>query len=170
MMYRSVRTAIFGLVVLSTGPSIGHRELAAQNDSGESAALLRVARIVLEGHDAFGELVAAEQWGVVLGKFTGKAENREFRMQLTAGEQYGVVGTADEGASDVDICVFGPEGREVDCDTLLDKAPVVWFEPESSGLYRIVLTVYVTDGNTAYAGMSMWRDGPDGVQTQKPGG
>ena len=53
MMYRSVRTAIFGLVVLSTGPSIGHRELAAQNDSGESAALLRVARIVLEGHDGF---------------------------------------------------------------------------------------------------------------------
>ena len=69
--------------------------------------------------------------------------------------------------TDVDICVYDPEGDQVECDAMEDNFPIVGFIAEAEGVYRAVLTAAsVEGGGTSFAGMVVFRvldEGEDGT-------
>lgn len=74
-----------------------------------------------------------------------------------------------EHCTDVDICVYGPEGNRIDCDTLEDNVPIVGFMAETDGAYRAVMTAAsVAGGGTSYAGMVVLRIPDEGSYGREP--
>ena len=96
-------------------------------------------------------------WSVVIARFA-KGDMREIEIRARIGESYQVEGASDSIGTDVDICVYGPDGARVECDTLEDNVPIVTFTTETGGVYRAVMTAAAVEGGgTAYAGMVVLR-------------
>ena len=105
-------------------------------------------------------------WSVVIARFA-KGDSREIEIPAKAGEWYRVEGGSDSDGTDVDICVYGPEGGRIECDTMEDNYPIVGFIAETEGVYRAVLTAAsVEGGGTSFPGMVVFRvldEGEDGT-------
>ena len=120
----------------------------------------------------FGDEVARHPgiWSVVIARFS-KGDSREIEIPAKVGESYRVEGGSDSDGTDVDICVYNPEGYQVECDAMEDNIPIVGFVAEAEGVYRAVLTAAsVEGGGTSFAGMVVFRvldDGEDGVRDGK---
>ena len=101
-------------------------------------------------------------WSLVIARFA-KGDSREVAIPAEAAEAYTVVGRAESLGTDIDICIYGPAGDQVDCDTLLDGVPLVSFTAETEGTYRAVLTAAsVEGGGTSFGGMLVSRDLDEG--------
>ena len=98
-----------------------------------------------------------EAWSLAIARFA-KGDSREVAISAKAGENYEVNGVAESLGADVDICIYGPAGDPVDCDTLEDSFPIVSFTAKTEGTYRAVMTaVSVEGGGTSFAGMIVLR-------------
>ena len=95
-------------------------------------------------------------WGVAIAQFA-KVDSREIEIPVKDGERYQVVGASESYDTDVDICVYGPDGQQVSCDTMEDNFPVVTFTGRTAGRYRAVLTAASVRGGPSYAGMIVLR-------------
>ena len=96
-------------------------------------------------------------WSVVIARFA-KGDSREIEIPAKVGEWYQVDGASDSDGADVDICIYGPEGDQIDCDTDEDNFPIVGFIAETDGVYRAVMTAAsVEGGGTSFAGMVVFR-------------
>lgn len=97
-------------------------------------------------------------WSVVVARFA-KGDSREIAIPAAAGEEYKVAGATSElFGTDIDICVYSPAGDPVDCDTLEDDVPIVFFTAKTEGIYRAVMTAAsVEGGGTSFAGMIVLR-------------
>ena len=101
-------------------------------------------------------------WSLVIARFA-KGDSREVAIPANAAEAYMVVGNTESLGTDVDICIYGPAGDQVTCDTLDDSVPVVSFTAETAGTYRAVMTAAsVEGGGTSFAGMIVLRDVDEG--------
>ena len=102
----------------------------------------------------------------MIGRFA-KGDSREIEIPAKAGEWYQVEGGSDSDGTEVDICVYDPEGGRIECDTMEDNYPIVGFIAEMEGDYRAVLTAASVEGGaTTFAGMVVFRvldDGEDGT-------
>lgn len=99
----------------------------------------------------------AIDWSIAIAKFA-KGDSREIEFPATVGESYSVEGVSEKVDTDVDICVYGPEGDQIGCDTLEDNIPIVQFTAATEGVYRAVMTAAsVAGGGTSYAGMFVLR-------------
>ena len=97
-----------------------------------------------------------------------KGDSREIAIPAEAGQDYRVIGATESGwtGTDIDICIYGPGGNPVDCDTLEDDYPIVFFTAKTAGTYRAVLTaVSVEGGGTAFAGMVVLREFDEGDES-----
>ncbi len=56
-------------------------------------------------------------WSLVIARFA-KGDLREVPIPAVAGEEYVAKGVAESFGTDIDICVYGPAGDQVGCDTL----------------------------------------------------
>ena len=104
-------------------------------------------------------------WSVAIARFA-KGDSREIEIPVQDGETYQVVGGSESYDTDVDICVYGPDGQLVSCDTMEDNFPVVTFTGQTAGTYRAVLTAASVRGGPSYAGMIVLRilvEGADGA-------
>ena len=96
-------------------------------------------------------------WSVVIARFA-KGDSREIEIPAKVGEWYQVDGASDSDGTDVDICIYGPEGDQIDCDTDEDNFPIVGFIAETDGVHRAVMTAAsVEGGGTSFAGMVVFR-------------
>lgn len=96
-------------------------------------------------------------WSVVIARFA-KGDSRQIEIPAKVGEWYRVEGASDSAGADVDICIYGPEGDQIDCDTGEDNFPIESFRAASDGVYRAVLTAAsVEGGGTSFAGMVVFR-------------
>ncbi len=142
-------------------------ELTAQT-TADRESVNRVVELLFLVPDEFGDEVAHHPgiWSVVIARFA-KGESREIEIPTRMGERYSVEGGSDSDGTDVDICVYGPEGGEIACDMEQDNYPIVEFIVETAGIYRAVLTAAsVEGGGTSYAGMVVLRvldEGEDGT-------
>ncbi len=103
-------------------------------------------------------------WSVVIARFA-KGDSREIAIPAKAGQDYHVFGDAESVRTDIDICVYGPAGDPVDCDTLEDSVPMVFFTAKTEGTYRAVMTaVSVEGGGTSFARMVVVRDRDEGAE------
>jgi len=64
-----------------------------------------------------------------------------FSIWLSAGTQYALVANCDDDCTDVDIALYGPDGRALASDDQLDDAPVVLVTPGRSGTHRVKVTM-----------------------------
>jgi len=64
-----------------------------------------------------------------------------FSIWLNAGTRYAVVANCDEDCTDLDIAVYGPDGRALASDRELDDAPVVLLTPARSGTHHLRVTM-----------------------------
>lgn len=96
------------------------------------------------------------QWGMTFGWFA-EDEEKELQITVTKGKSYFIAGGGDENSKDLDICVYDPKGKEVECDTATDDIPLVTFDADQSGTYRVVLKAYSIEGSTTFAGMVVLR-------------
>ena len=133
-------------------------ELAAQT-TADRESVNRVVELLFNTAGDFGDEIAALPgvWSVAIAKFA-KGDSREIEFPATVGEWYSVEGVSEAVGTDVDICVYGPGGARIDCDTLEDNVPIVGFMAETEGVYRAVMTAAsVEGGGTSYAGMIVLR-------------
>ena len=103
-------------------------------------------------------------WSLVIARFA-KGDSREIAIPAKAGQDYEVWGAAESVGTDIDICIYGPTGDPVACQTDEDSVPIVFFTPKTEGTYRAVMTaVSVEGGGTSFAGMVVLRDIDDGAE------
>ena len=74
------------------------------------------------GEDKDGLARIPETWSVAIARFA-KGDSREIEIPAKVGETYQVIGGSESDDTDVDICVYGPDGDQIDCDTMQDKLP-----------------------------------------------
>jgi len=145
---RSLPTLLAAVLLLSTGTP---EPTSAQSITD---AIVDVLEWLEEGYDLVPE---QGQWGLVFGWFS-QGEQKELHFTATAEQSYMIVGGGDLSSADLDICVYDPYGREIDCDVMRDNYPMVEFTAEVSGTYRAVLLAYELTGYTSYAGMAVLRE------------
>ena len=109
----------------------------------------------IAGEDQDGLARIPETWSVAIARFA-KGDSREIEIPAKAGETYQVIGGSESDDTDVDICVYGPAGDQIYCDTMQDNYPIVTFGG-TVGTYRAVLTAASVIGGTSYAGMIVLR-------------
>ena len=142
-------------------------DLTAQTEA-DRESVNRVVEWLFLNAGEFGNEVARHPgiWSVVIGRFA-KGDSREIEIPAKAGEWYQVEGGSDSDGTEVDICVYDPEGGRIECDTMEDNYPIVGFIAEMEGDYRAVLTAASVEGGaTTFAGMVVFRvldDGEDGT-------
>ena len=142
--------------------------LTAQSEADRESVARVVELLFLVAGEFEGEEVARHPgiWSVVVARFA-KGDMREIEIPAKVGEWYQIEGASDSDGTDVDICVYGPEGDEIRCDTMEDNIPIVGFTAETEGVYRAVMTAAsVEGGGTSYAGIMVLRKG-DGGRGQK---
>lgn len=84
-------------------------------------------------------------WSLVIARLA-KGDSREIAIPAKAGEDYEVNGVPESLGTDIDICIYGPAGDQVHCDTLDDSVPVVTFAAKTEGICRAVMkTMSITD-------------------------
>ncbi len=131
-------------------------ELTAQTKA-DRESVNRVIELLFNTAGEFGDEIAPLPgvWSVAIARFA-KGDSREIVFPATVGEWYSVEGVSEAVGTDVDICVYGPEGDQIDCDTLDDNVPIVSFTAEMDGVYRAVMTAAsVEGGGMSYAGMTL---------------
>ena len=95
-----------------------------------------------------------------------KGDSREIAIRVDVGQRYRVMGDAESVRTDIDICVYGPAGDPVACDTDEDSVPLVFFTPKTEGTYRAVMTAVSGEGGgTSFAGMVVLRRLDDGAES-----
>ena len=122
-------------------------------------SVAEVVRLLFLSAGDFADEVARHPgiWSVVIAKFA-KGESREIEIPAKAGEWYQAEGGSDSDGTDVDICIYGPDGSQIDCDTEEENFPIVGFLAETDGVYRAVLTAATVEGGgTSFAGMVVLR-------------
>ena len=132
--------------------------LAAQTVA-DRESVNRVVGSLLASAGEFGDEIphGPGTWSLVVARFA-KGDSREVPIPAGAAETYRVVGATESPGTDIDICIYGPAGDQVDCDTLDDSIPVVIFTAESEGTYKAVMTAAsVEGGGTSFAGMIVKR-------------
>ena len=132
--------------------------LAAQTTADRESVNRVVESLFISAGELWDEVASLPgAWSVAVAKFA-KGDSREIEIPATVGEWYRVVGVSEVTGTDVDICIYGPGGVRIDCDTLDDHVPVVGFIAETDGVYRAVMTAAsVEGGGTSYAGMVVLR-------------
>lgn len=133
-------------------------ELTAQTRA-DRESVRRVVELLSSTAGQFGDEIAplSGVWSVAISKFA-KGDSREIEIPVTVGERYEVTGVSEAVGTDVDICVYGPGGVRIDCDTLDDNVPIVSFTAETDGVYRAVMTAASVEGwGMSYAGMIVLR-------------
>ena len=131
--------------------------LAAQTEA-DRESVNRVVESLLRGAGEYTEIPHIPgTWSVMIARFA-KGDSREVAFPAEATERYRVIGATGSPGTDIDICIYGPGGNPVDCDTLDDSLPIVSFTAKTAGTYRAVLTaVSVEGGGTSFAGMVVLR-------------
>ena len=132
--------------------------------AGQTEADRESVNVVVVGLVAAAGLIGDEiphspgTWSLVIARFA-KGDSREVPIPARAGEEYVAKGAAESLGTDVDICIYGPAGDQIDCDTLDDSVPVVTFTAKTEGTYRAVMTAAsVEGGGTSFAGMIVLRE------------
>ncbi len=69
-------------------------------------------------------------------------EVREFAEHFDRGGSVAIIGGCDQDCSDLDLIVFDPEGDQIARDREADDRPLIWFDPQLTGEYRIVATMH----------------------------
>ena len=154
---RPLTAILFGAVILTALPG----QQAVAQTVADSASVSEVVRRLLGvtgvwdlGLDGFGN-----SWTMAVGRF-GHKDSKEIQFEIDAvGHQYGVIGRTEQmELVDIDICVYDPNGIEVDCDELEDSSPGVFFDSEVKGTYRAVMSSHSPDGDVEYAGMVVLKE------------
>ena len=145
--------------------------LAAQTTADRESIRSVVDLLFLNADpDLSGDEVARHPgiWSIVIARFA-KGDSREIEIPAKAGEWYRVEGASDSDGTDVDICIYGPEGLQIDCDTDEHNFPIAGFIAETDGVHRAVMTAAsVEGGGTSFAGMVVFR--VSGEANPGPGG
>ena len=139
--------------------------LAAQTPA-DRESVSRVVELLFVSAGEFGDEIphSPGTWSLVVARFA-KGDSREIAIPAEAGEDYRVIGATESFRTDIDICIYGPGGNPVDCDTLDDSVPVVSFTAKTEGTYRAVMTAAsVVGGGTAFAGMVVLRELDEGAE------
>ncbi len=143
--------------------------LAAQTPA-DRESVNRVVETLFNGTGEYTEIPHIPgTWSLVIARFA-RGDSREIAIPAKAGQHYQVWGAAEWGDAesvrmDIDICVYGPAGDPVDCDTDEDSVPIVFFTPKTEGTYRAVMTaVSVEGGGTSFAGMVVLRELDEGAE------
>lgn len=107
-------------------------------------------------------------WSIVIARFA-EGDRREILIPARVGGEYDVHGASESVGTDVDICVFGPQGDPVAWDTLEDNIPIAGFTAKAEGTYRAVMTAVKVDGaGTSFAGMVVLQRQDE--ENARPGG
>ena len=139
--------------------------VAAQTPADRESVARVVDRLIPSDRERAGVELARypETWSLVIARFA-KGDSREVAFPAEPSDTYQVIGATESWTgTDIDICIYGPGGNPVACDTLEDDYPVVIFTAKTAGTYRAVLTaVSVEGGGTAFAGMVVLRELDEG--------
>lgn len=161
----AVRTRLLPLWVLLLVCLSAPMELTAQTTADRESIRSVVDLLFLNADpELSGDEVAYHPgiWSVVIARFA-KGDSREIEIPAKVGDWYQVEGASDSDGADVDICIYGPEGDQIGCDTDEDNFPIVGFISETDGVYRAVMTAAsVEGGGTSFAGMVVFRVSDEG--------
>lgn len=150
---RMLQLAAF-MLVCSANPM----DLTAQTTANRESVRRVVEELfsIAEEDDAF-ELAHPGTWSVAIARFA-KGDSRAIEIAANVGERYQVIGGSESWDTDVDICVYGPNGDEMGCDTMEDNFPIVIFSARTEGVYRAVMTAASVDRQAPYGGMIVLRE------------
>ncbi len=89
-------------------------------------------------------------------------QNRQVEQsyELQAGTTYRIVGSCDSDCSNMDMEVFGPDGRMVGDNRLPDDRPFVEITPETTGTYRVHPWVVTCRARPCYGGIRVLKRQP----------
>ncbi len=71
-------------------------------------------------------------------------------VYLEAGRNYRVYGACDTGCSDLDMEVYGADGRFIERDAAADDTPYVQLTPAQSGRHYVRLWLYACSAETCW--------------------
>lgn len=77
---------------------------------------------------------------------------KEWRVRLTQGVRYQIVGACNQRCADINMQVVAPDGSAAGADTLPNNAPRVAFTAAASGQYTIQMTMVQCEGRYCSAG------------------
>ena len=138
--------------------------LGAQTVADRESVARVMAQLIPDDRERDGVELARYPvtWSLVIARFA-KGDSREVAFPAEASEEYWVIGATESLGTDIDICIYGPAGDQVDCDTLDDSFPVVIFTTKTAGTYRAVMTAAsVEGGGTSFAGMIVLKELDEG--------
>ena len=96
---------------------------------------------------------------------------RDFRflVDLTAGQEYGFIGTCDGDCSNVDLELISmTTGGVVGNDMLPDNYPIFPYTPTETGQYMVRLLMQACTQAPCYAGARVVTNGPAGTPPAAP--
>lgn len=79
-----------------------------------------------------------------------EGQTRDFTLNLEGGKCYAILAVGDGGVRDLDLIVSNPRGQAVDRDMEAGARPVVRACPDSTGDYRIQVSMAQGQGNFVY--------------------
>ena len=138
--------------------------LAAQTVADRESVARVIDQLIPSNRERAGVELARYPgtWSLVIARFA-EGYSREVAFSAEASEECWVIGATESLGTDIDICIYGPAGDQVDCDTLDDRVPVVVFTARTAGRYRAVMTVASEEGGgTSFAGMIVLRELDEG--------
>ena len=158
---KAIRTPILRglqLTVLLVSPATPIH-LTAQTEADRESVMKVMEdlfNLAEEGQDSLARLPGT--WSVAIAQFA-KGDSRSIDIPAKVGDWYQVIGGSESYDTDVDICIYSPQGEQIDCDTLEDSYPIVGFIADAEGVYRAVMTAASVEGGLSYAGMIVLRVG-----------
>ena len=87
----------------------------------------------------------------------GDGEVREATQHLDRGGSVVIVGGCDRNCSDLDLTVLDPEGDEIGSDRDANARPLIPFDPQLTGTYRIVATMHSCETEWCMSGYAVLR-------------
>lgn len=148
---RMLQLAAF-MAVCSANPM----DLTAQTTANRESVRRVIEKLFITASEDETLELAPGTWSVAIAQFA-KGDSRAIEIAANVGEYYQVIGGSESWDTDVDICVYGPSGDELGCDTMEDNIPVVGFSARTEGVYRAVMTAASVDRQAPYGGMIVLR-------------
>jgi Caspase domain len=100
--------------------------------------------------------------GEMLSGYLKAGESESVDIWLDAPGDFKVVGVCDNDCSDVDMVLFGPGGEQLVEDLLVDDVPVLEFQANASGNYRLEIRMVTCSIEPCFWGAQRYSENASG--------
>jgi len=151
----SKQLATFALVAVASGCGGSRSQPAVVVPAGGTRVTRQVdtylARLASNSRNqGYGRLAAGPVYGSLRDD-----ETASHSLDVVTGNNYALMGACDNGCTDVDLKIFDQNGTLLMQDVAVDDTPVLTFQANASGRYRVQVIMATCNRNPCYYGIQL---------------